>query len=212
MENSIELDQYIENHILPEEDFLYDLERETHLTCLNPRMVSGHVQGKVLYMLCKMIQPKNILELGTFTGYSAISMALALDNNACIDTIEIKDELEEIIQKYVERSKMSHIINCHFGEAEQIISTLDKTFDMVFIDANKRHYSDYYHLVFDKVKSGGYIIADNILWSGKVVDPNDQDDPQTKGVVEFNKMVQADDRVENIIFPFRDGMSIIRKK
>lgn len=212
MLNSIELDQYIENHISPEEEFLHELERETHLTCLNPRMLSGHVQGKVLYMLCKMINPKNVLELGTFTGYSAISMALALDDNARLDTIEVKDELEEIIHKYIKKSKTDHIINCHFGDANEIVNSLDVEYDLVFIDADKRQYSNYFDLVFDKVKAGGYIVADNILWSGKVVDPSDQNDPQTKGVVEFNKMVHADKRVEVVIFPFRDGMSIIRKK
>ncbi|MDA3929463.1 MAG: O-methyltransferase [Prolixibacteraceae bacterium] len=206
------MNKYIEEHILPEEDFLKELERETHLTCIHPRMLSGHVQGKMLYFFCKMIQPKNVLELGTYTGYSAISMALALNNGAQIDTIEIYDELEEIISKYISKAKLQDKITSHFGDAKQIIPTLNKSFDLVFIDADKREYSNYYKLVFDKVNQGGYIIADNILWDGKVIDPNQKNDPQTKGILEFNQLIQNDERVENVIFPFRDGMMLIRKK
>jgi predicted O-methyltransferase YrrM len=212
MENSLELNQYIKDHISPEEEFLNNLDRETHLTCIHPRMLSGHIQGKVLYMLCKMIQPKRILELGTYTGYSAISMGLALENEAIIHTIELRDEQEEIISKHIEKAQLQEKIKCHFGDAKNIIPTLNETFDLVFIDADKREYSNYYKLIFDKVKSGGYLIADNILWDGKVVDENDKNDPQTKGILDFNKMVQDDQRVENVIFPFRDGMMIIRKK
>jgi caffeoyl-CoA O-methyltransferase len=212
MDFSIELDQYIREHIVPEEPFLKELERETHLTCIHPRMLSGHIQGKILYMLCKMINPKRILELGTYTGYSAISMALALADDALLHTIEVRDEQEEIIHKYIEKAKLQHKIIAHFGDAKAIVQSLDEVFDLVFIDADKREYSAYYQLVFDKVRAGGYIIADNILWDGKVLDPNDQNDPQTKGIVDFNKMVQADNRVENVIFPFRDGMMMVRKK
>ena len=212
MDNSLELNQYIEQHIMPEEEVLKELERETHLTCIHPRMLSGHVQGKVLYMFCKMIQPKNILELGTYTGYSAISMGLALANDASIDTIEIRDELEDIITKYIGKAKLDHIINPHFGDAKTIIPKLNKTFDLVFIDADKREYCNYYNLIFNYVSPGGYIIADNILWSGKVVEPVEPNDTQTQGILDFNKMIQNDDRVENVIFPFRDGMLVIRKK
>lgn len=212
MENSHLQDQYISGHIIPEEDFLKQLERETHLTCIHPRMLSGHVQGKMLYMFCKMIRPKRILELGTYTGYSAINMGLAIDEDAIIDTIEIYDELEEIISKYIEKANLQHKIRCHFGDAITIVPTLNETFDLIFIDADKREYPEYYQLVFDKLNPGGYIIADNILWDGKIIDPTEQNDPQTKGIAAFNKMVQADNRVENVIFPFRDGMMVIRKK
>jgi predicted O-methyltransferase YrrM len=175
-------------------------------------MLSGHVQGKVLYMLCKMINPRRVLEVGTYTGYSAISMGLALNEGALIHTIELQDEKEEIISKYIEKAGLSGKIVCHFGDALKIVPTLEETFDLVFIDADKREYSAYYRLVFDKVRPGGYIVADNILWDGKVVDPVEQQDSQTRGIVEFNELVQNDPRVENVIFPFRDGMMVIRKK
>jgi len=197
---------------MPEEDFLNELERETNLSCIHPRMLSGHIQGKILYMLCQMIRPKRILELGTYTGYSAISMAMALDDGAILHTIEIFDELEEIIRKYIKKAGIEDKIRCHFGDAMEVLPTIDEPFDLVFIDADKRKYPDYYELVFDKVNPGGYIIADNILWDGKVVDESEENDPQTKGILAFNQMVQADPRVENVIFPFRDGMIIVRKK
>jgi len=212
MENSHELEQYIANHILPEEDFLNELERETHLTCIHPRMLSGHIQGKVLYMFCKMIQPRNVLELGTYTGYSAICMGLGLPENGHIDTIEIIDEQEEIISKYIHKSGLSDVITLHIGDALNIIPALDKKFDLVFIDADKREYITYYKLIFDKLNPGAYIIADNILWDGKVIDPLEKDDPQTKGIMNFNTLIKNDHRVENVIFPFRDGMMLIRKK
>ncbi|MDA3879190.1 MAG: O-methyltransferase [Prolixibacteraceae bacterium] len=212
MELSHELEKYIRGHILPEEAFLNELERETNLTCVHPRMLSGHIQGKMLYMLCKMIRPKRVLELGTYTGYSAISMALALDDNATLHTIEIFDELEDIIHKYIGKAGLQDKIHCHFGDAMKLLPGIDEQFDLVFIDADKRKYPDYYELVFDKVNPGGYIIADNILWDGKVVDEAEQYDSQTKGIIAFNQMVQSDHRVENVIFPFRDGMMIVRKK
>jgi predicted O-methyltransferase YrrM len=212
MEPSHELEKYIREHILPEEALLSELERETNLTCVHPRMLSGHIQGKMLYMLCQMIRPKRVLELGTYTGYSAISMALALDHDATLHTIEIFDELEEIIRKYIDKAGLHDTIQCHFGDAMELVPGIDEQFDLVFIDADKRKYPDYYKLVFDKVNPGGYIIADNILWDGKVVDESEQNDPQTKGILAFNQMVQADPRVENVIFPFRDGMMIVRKK
>jgi len=212
MRLSKELESYIIGHISEEEQVLKELDRETHLTCTHTRMLSGHIQGKILHMLCQMIQPKRILELGTYTGYSAISMGLALADDALIHTIELRDEQEEIISKYIEKAGLQHIIKLHIGDALEIIPTLDETFDLVFIDADKREYSTYYNLVFDKVRPGGYLIADNILWDGKVVEEIDKNDTQTRGIVEFNNLVQADERVENVIFPFRDGMLIIRKK
>lgn len=212
MENSHELDAYLSSHIIPEEDYLKELERETHLTCVHPRMLSGHVQGKILYMFCKMIRPMRILELGTYTGYSAINMALAIDNNALIHTIEVQDEQEEIIRKYIEKSGQQKKIICHFGDAKTIVPKIKEDFDLVFIDADKREYPEYYRMIIDRLKSGAYIIADNVLWDGKVIDPNQKGDPQTKGILEFNDLIQNDDRVENVIFPFRDGMTLIRKK
>lgn len=212
MEPFHELDQYISEHIMPEEDFLTELDRETNLTCFYPRMLSGHVQGKVLYMLCKMINPQTVLELGTYTGYSAISMGLALQEGSVIHTVEIDDEKEGIISKYIEKAGLAEKIICHFGDVKTIIPAIDETFDLVFIDADKREYTTYYQLVFEKLRPGGYMVADNILWDGKVVDPAEKQDAQTRGIIEFNNMVQADDRVENVIFPFRDGMMVIRKK
>jgi caffeoyl-CoA O-methyltransferase len=212
MEFDQELNQYIKVNTIPEEDFLKELDRETNLTCIHPRMLSGHVQGKILYMLCKMINPKRILELGTYTGYSAICMGLALSDDSLIHTIELRDEQEEIISRYIKKAGLQDKIVCHFGDAKAIVPPLDELFDLVFIDADKREYPDYYELVFDKVRPGGYIIADNILWDGKVVDPKEQNDAQTRGILAFNTMVQNDRRVENVIFPIRDGMMIARKK
>ena len=212
MDYSIDIDEYIKNHILPEEPFLKELDRETNLSCIHPRMLSGHIQGKILYMLCKMINPERILELGTYTGYSAISMGLALKEGSMLHTIEIRDENEELISKYIEKAGLNDKIICHFGDALDIIPMINEEFDLVFIDADKRDYPSYYKLVFDKVKPSGYIIADNILWDGKVVDEKERNDPQTAGVIEFNRLVKEDERVENVIIPFRDGMTIIRKK
>ncbi|MBN1926193.1 MAG: O-methyltransferase [Prolixibacteraceae bacterium] len=211
MDFDLYINRYVLEHTMPEEDLLKELDRETNLKCVHPRMLSGHIQGKVLYMLCKMIKPKRILELGTYTGYSAISMGFALGNDATIDTIEQLDELEEIASKYIQKAGLTNKIICHYGDAFRIVPKLEKTFDLVFIDADKRQYPAYYNLVFDKVKPGGYIIADNILWDGKVIDLSEQNDPQTRGIVEFNKRVNTDSRVENVLFPMLDGMMVIRK-
>lgn len=212
MDWTLDLESYIEEHTSPEHPVLYELNRETHLKSVQARMLSGHVQGEILKMICHMIKPQSVLELGTFTGYSAISMGLALPQGAKLHTIEIFDELEEIIVSHIEKAGLTGIVIPHFGDAIDIIPTLKETYDLVFIDANKRHYPEYYNLVFSHVKSGGYILADNILWDGKVVDPSQKDDPQTKGILEFNEMVQNDNRVENVILPIRDGMMIVRKK
>lgn len=176
-------------------------------------MCSGHIQGQVLKMICKMIKPESILELGTFTGYSAICMAEALPDNGVLHTIDINDELEEFTKSYFEKSGQNQKICYHIGDAKNIIPTINEQFDMVFIDAEKSEYIEYYNLCFDKVKNGGFILADNILWSGKVI-KNDlrNNDHFTKGIIAFNDYVQNDERVENVIFPFRDGLMIIRKK
>jgi caffeoyl-CoA O-methyltransferase len=207
-----DLQRYIEGHIMPQEDFLYELERESHFKSVYPRMVCGHLQGKILYMLCRMIKPKRVLELGTFTGYSAICMALALDEGALLHTIELNDEMEGIIRKYMGKAGVDHKTVLHFGDALHLIPTIDEKFDLVYLDANKRDYPAYYTTIFDKVKTGGYILADNTLWDGKVCKGSDEThDPQTLGIRAFNDMIKNDNRVENVIFPIRDGMTIIRK-
>jgi len=207
-----DLQRYIEGHIMPHEDFLYELERESHFKSVYPRMVCGHLQGKILYMLCRMIKPTRVLELGTFTGYSAICLAMALDEGALLHTIELNDEMEGIIRKYILKAGVDQKTILHFGDALRIVPTLDEEFDLVYIDANKRDYPAYYTSVINKVKSGGYILADNTLWDGKVCQgANEINDPQTLGIRKFNNMVANDRRVENVIFPIRDGMTMVRK-
>ncbi|WP_439184231.1 O-methyltransferase [Carboxylicivirga taeanensis] len=210
---SIDLEQYVLNHIDGENEILSDLNRQTHIKMLQPRMLSGHLQGQILKMFCLMINPQNILEIGTFTGYSAISMALGLrKKGATIDTIEINDEQEEFISSFIEKAGLSDVINLHIGSAIDIIPTLNKTYDLVFMDGDKRQYREYYQLVMNQLNPGGYILADNVLWDGKVAQPLDPNDTYTKEILAFNKMVQEDERVEKVILPFRDGISIIRKK
>jgi caffeoyl-CoA O-methyltransferase len=206
------LEKYILENIDPEDEVLKELDRETHLKVLGARMLSGHLQGKVLTMLSKMTNPETILEIGTFTGYSAICLAKGLRENGKLITIDIDDELEKITKKYVEKSGFSSKIIHLTGSAIQIIPGLNETFDLVFIDGNKREYLAYYHLVFDKLKKGGFIIADNTLWNGKILDIPLPDDWQTIGIMEFNSFVKNDERVEKVILPLRDGMTILRKK
>ncbi len=207
-----ELEKYILNHIEPEEEILRELDRETHLNVLGSRMISGHLQGVVLTLLSKMIQPERILEIGTFTGYSAICLARGLKPGGKLITIEIDDELEAIARKYFLKAGLQNQIEQKIGPALEIIPKLEGTFDLVFIDAHKPEYPDYYKLVFDKVKAGGYIIADNTLWNGKVTGVPASDDIQTRGIQAFNDLVKNDSRVEKVILPLRDGMTIIRKK
>lgn len=207
-----ELDKYILDHIDDEDDILRELDRETHLNVLGARMLSGHLQGRVLTMLSHMIRPKTILEIGTFTGYSAICLSKGLQKGGKLITIEIDDELKSIASTYFQKAGIQDYVIQKIGSAIKIIPELDDTFDLVFIDADKREYSQYYDLVFDKVKSGGYIFADNTLWNGKVLTEPSNDDGQTKGVLEFNARIKNDNRVEKVILPLRDGMTIIRKK
>ncbi len=210
---SIDLEQYILNHIDEESDLLKELNRQTHIKTLQPRMLSGHVQGQILKMICQMINPQNILEIGTFTGYSAISMAMGQSKkDAHIDTIEINDEMEEFIRSFFEKAGLQNRIDLHIGSAVDVIPTLDKSYDLVFMDADKRQYRTYYKLVFDKLNQGGFILADNILWGGKVVEDLHPNDAYTKEIIAFNKMIKDDDRVEKVILPFRDGIFLIRKK
>lgn len=212
MDKAKELDQYILNHIDTEDEVLTELDRETNLKVLGARMISGHLQGQVLTMLSKMIAPTTILELGTFTGYSAICLAKGLGKNGKLITIEIDDELETLAQKYFAKAGIQDKVEQHIGSALEIIPTLNHHFDLVFMDADKREYLKYYDLLIDKMNSGAYIIADNTLWSGKVLDKPKADDKQTLGILAFNKKIAEDSRVEKVILPLRDGMTVIRKK
>ncbi|MBK3518346.1 O-methyltransferase [Carboxylicivirga marina] len=209
---SIDLEQYILNHIEEEDGVLKELNRQTHIQMLQPRMLSGHLQGQILKMLCQMMNPSNVLEIGTFTGYSAISMAKGLSEGAHIDTIEVNDENEAFIQSFIDKAHLSDVISLYIGSAIDVIPNLDKKYDLVFMDGDKRQYSNYYDLVFDKLNKGGYILADNVLWDGKVVDELQPNDSYTREILAFNKKVKDDTRVEKVILPFRDGITLIRKK
>ena len=211
MTDQVLLDQYITDHISPEEDYLHELDRETHLKVLRSRMLSGHLQGQILSMISRMIKPRCILEIGTFTGYSALCLAKGLAEGGLLHTIEIDDELESIAQKYFLKSGMASRIIQHIGDAREIIPTINQPFDLVFIDADKREYCEYYNLVFDRVAVGGYILADNILWDGKVVNPEAANEEQTRGILDFNELVQNDPRVKNVILPIRDGIMVAEK-
>jgi predicted O-methyltransferase YrrM len=211
MIDRILLDKYILDHISPEEDYLRELDRETHQKVLRSRMLSGHLQGQLLSMISRMIKPHTILEIGTFTGYSALCLAQGLSKGGQLHTIEIDDELESIARKYFRKAGLADRIIQHVGDARQIISSIHATFDLVFIDADKREYCDYYNLVFDHVPVGGFLLADNILWNGKVIDAEAGDEEQTRGILEFNDLIQNDSRVKNVILPVRDGIMLIQK-
>ena len=208
---SQELDQYVCNHTEKEPTLLYELNRRTNLEVLRPRMLSGHFQGRVLSMFSHMIRPMNILEIGTYTGYSALSLAEGLQKGGKVITIDINEELEEIVNHFIDQSDYKENVGMIVGDAMKIIPTLDIEFDIVFIDADKQNYSAYYDIVFDKVKTGGYIIADNVLWSGKVVEDYETTDRDTQLLMEFNFKIQKDARVQNVLFPLRDGLMIARK-
>lgn len=212
------LERYVREHTKPEAELLRQLDRETHQRMIAPRMLSGHVQGRLLEMLVRMVRPRHVLEIGTFTGYSALSMAAGLDEGARLDTIEVDDELEELAQSYFDRSPHGSKIRLHIGSALDIAPTLGAEFDLVFIDGDKREYPAYYRMLLGDdggkalVHSGTILIADNILWSGKVMEPVTRNDRHTQALVEFNCMVVEDPRVENVIVPIRDGLNIIRVK
>jgi len=206
------LEKYILAHTRCEDEVLADLYRKTHIKFTNPNMVSGYLQGASLTMITNMIAPEKILEIGTFTGYSAICLARGLKKNGCLDTIEINDELADFILSYFRKAGVEKQINLHIGNALNLIKKLPGPYDLVFIDADKREYSAYYNLVFEKVRPGGFIIADNVLWGGKVTDPDYKNDPFTKGIMEFNELVHKDVRVENVIFTVRDGLMLLKKK
>ena len=205
------IEDYIRKNSSKEPEILKDLNKETHLKVLNPRMLSGHIQGRFLSIITKLIKPKKILEIGTYTGYSAICMAEGLIEKGIIHTIDINEELVSIQNKYFAKSKCNNSIIQHVGDARNIIKSIDEKFDLVFLDADKENYIEYYELVIEKVRKGGLIIADNVLWTGKVVEPEKDDDELTQYLIDFNKMINEDDRVENIILPLRDGLNIILK-
>ena len=211
MKETDRLDDYILRHIDKEPEYLHRLYRATHLHLLYSRMASGHLQGRLLKMLVQMIRPKTILELGTYSGYSALSMAEGLEEGGVVHTIEINDEQEDFTRPWFENSSYADKIQLHIGDAMEIVPKLDLQLELVFIDADKRHYVDYYQLVMPYLRTGGYIVADNTLWDGHVVEENPHD-PQTQGIMAFNDLVADDERVEKVILPLRDGLTLIRKK
>jgi caffeoyl-CoA O-methyltransferase len=205
-----ELEKFIFDHSTPEDPVMEDLYRQTHLRFVNANMVCGHFQGRLLEMISKMINPSNILEIGTFTGYSAICLAKGLKPDGCLVTIESNDELTDFSRSYFKKAGVDSKIKCITGRIQDIVTNLNDDFDLVYIDGDKREYVEYYNLIFDKVRPGGFIIADNVLWGGKVFDRK-SNDQQTKGIIEFNEMITNQKNIENVILPVRDGMMIIRK-
>jgi len=206
-----ELEDYIHSHTASEPKYLQELNRKTNLEILSPRMLSGHFQGRLLSMISKMIRPNRILEIGTFTGYSALCLAEGLVPEGMLFTIEVNEELKDIAEFFFEKSGFRTKIKNIIGDAKEIIPQLNEQFDIVFIDADKKNYINYYNIVFDKVRSGGYIIADNVLWSGKVFKQSNKIDPSTQMMIDYNKLIHNDSRVEEILMPIRDGLMIARK-
>lgn len=206
------IDDYVKDHSDGESELLKRINRETYARIMMPRMLSGHVQGRVLSMLSHMMKPQVILEIGTYTGYSALCLAEGLKENGKLITLDINEELEEQVRGYFEASDFAERLDYRIGNALSLIPEIDEQIDLVFIDADKKNYFNYYNLVFDKVRSGGFIIADNVLWSGKVVETEKKIDKDTQAILDFNRSVQEDDRVENVLFPVRDGLMVVRKK
>ena len=209
---SEELDHYITAHSAIEPKLLAELNKETLLKVLNPRMLSGHYQGRMLSMISKLINPKHILEIGTYTGYATLCMAEGLTNDGTVDTIDINEELVSIQNKYFERSDYRDNIRQHLGMALDIIPTLDKKFDLVFIDADKANYANYFDVVLPKMNPGGVILSDNVLWSGKVLAEAKPNDKSTVALKAYNKKINNDPRVETVLLPIRDGLTITRVK
>jgi predicted O-methyltransferase YrrM len=208
---SPELDQYVCGHSENEPEVLRELNRKTHLSVLQPRMLSGHFQGRVLSMLSHMIRPRRVLEIGTYTGYSALCFAEGLIEDGKVITIDVNEELEDLVREYISKAGMENKIEYHIADATQLIPKLEDEFDIVFIDADKKNYCNYYDLVFDKVKKGGYIIADNVLWSGKVLEEYNSLDRETKVIMDYNRKVHEDARVQEVLLPIRDGLMVARK-
>ena len=202
---------YILNHIDEEDRHLAELYRRANIQLVRPRMLAGHLQGRFLKMLVRMFRPQRILEIGTYTGYATLCLAEGLPEEGEIHTVEIDDEMEDFIREQFDRSPLNNKINLHIGDVIEIIPRLEGMFDMVYIDGDKREYCDYYNLVFDRISSGGVILADNTLWSGKVWENPDPNDKQTLGIIRFNEMIKLDKRIEKIILPLRDGLTMIYK-
>ncbi len=204
------LENYIKDHSESEPEILQQLTRETHLKVIQPRMITGHFQGRVLSMLSKIIHPKNILEIGTYTGYSAICLAEGLQKNGALHTIDVNEELATIQKKYFNKSGNRDLIIQHTGDALDLIPKLDICFDLVFIDAEKKSYDAYFEAAIQKTKSGSLIISDNVLWSGKVVEPLKKKDKATKVLLDYNQKLKEDSRVETVLLPVRDGLTLCR--
>jgi predicted O-methyltransferase YrrM len=209
---SEKLDDYVVRHSEQEPALLKALTRETYQKVLQPRMLSGHYQGRILSVLSKLIRPKTILELGTFTGYSALCLAEGLDKNGVLHTIDTNEELVDFQKRYFDKSDYGAQIVQHLGSALDIIPTIETTFDLVFMDADKPNYINYFHQIIDKLNPGGVILSDNVLWSGKVIEPLDPSDISTKIVLEYNRLLKEDSRIETVLLPIRDGLTISIKK
>ena len=209
---SEDLENYVANHSQQEPELLVQLNKETHQKILQPRMLSGHFQGRVLSMLSKIIHPKSILEIGTYTGYAALCLAEGLQEHGTLDTLDINEELEEIQKKYFDLSDYSKQIVQHIGNAIEIIPTLNKKFDLVFIDADKENYINYFHLIVPLMNKGGIILSDNVLWSGKVLEEVKINDKSTQTLLDYNKIINEDSRVETVLLPIRDGLTVTRVK
>ncbi len=206
-----DLDNYVVNHSENEPDLLQQLTRETYQKILQPIMLSGPYQGRVLSMISKLIQPKSILELGTFTGYATLCLAEGITKNGEIHTIDVNEELVDFQRKYFDKSDYGHQIHQYLGSAIHILPKLNQTFDLVFIDADKPNYVNYFHLIIDKLNTGGIIISDNVLWHGKVIEKLDPKDKSTKALLDYNKLLKEDPRIETVLLPIRDGLTISRK-
>jgi predicted O-methyltransferase YrrM len=205
------IEQYVDSHTREESDVLKKLNRETYAKVMMPQMLSGHVQGRFLKMISCMVNPSQVLEVGTFTGYSSICLAGGLKEDGMVHTIDINEELLPMALRYIKEAGMENKIKTYTGNALEIIPIINQTFDLVFIDADKTNYSKYYELAINKLRLGGFILADNVLWSGKVTEPIQKSDDETKAIMEYNDMVMRDPRVENVLVPIRDGLMIARK-
>ncbi len=206
------LSDYCETNTSPESEVLAQLNRETHLKVVSPRMLSGHLQGRFLSFIAKLQQPKLILEIGTYTGYSALCLAEGLAENGKLISIDVNEETSAFAKSFIQQTEFANKIELVLGDAKDFIPTITKPIDLVFIDADKKNYLNYYHLVIDKLNKGGIIIADNVLWSGKITTPESEMDKETLALHQFNQFVQQDERVENVLLPIRDGLMMVRKK
>jgi len=207
------IDDYILEHIDEEGSLLSTLNRDAHVKLLHPRMISGHLQGRLLKMICRIMRPKRVLEIGAYTGYATLCIAEGLDDDALVYTVEKNDEMQPFTIPYIEKSPYRDKIRMFWGSIEELFPTFDETFDLVYIDADKRDYNVYFDLVFPHLRSGALILADNTLWSGKVVEEyHTPSDKQTQGIIEFNEKIKNDNRVEKVIIPIRDGLTMIWKK